>query len=322
MNKRMSKNMVKKLSLLGLLLSAAFLSNAQQDPQFSYNMFNQLVTNPGFSGINQAICATAVHRTQWMGFEGHPVTTSFAMDAYLESITSGVGLIVLSDNIGFEKNVGIKGNYAYQLEVGDGTLGIGIALGFNSKSLDGDWSSPASLEDANTNVYTDPAIPHSEKHGAFDMGFGAFYSANNLYGGLGINHVITSKYSFEMEKPPFLARHYYLTAGYNYQLPNPLFELRPSIFIKSDGVTNQYNLNMLMLYNKRFWGGLSYRFSGDLVFQVGMILPNNLKFGLAYDFTMSDIGSYTSGSVEVFVSYCFNMSIKRSKGTYKSVRFL
>lgn len=318
----MSKNMVKKLSLLGLLLFAAFVSNAQQDPQFSYNMFNQLVTNPGFSGINQAICATAVHRTQWMGFEGHPVTTSFAMDAYLESITSGVGLIVLSDNIGFEKNVGIKGNYAYQLEVGDGTLGIGIALGFNSKSLDGDWSSPASLEDANTNVYTDPAIPHSEKHGAFDMGFGAFYSANNLYGGLGINHVITSKYSFEMEKPPFLARHYYLTAGYNYQLPNPLFELRPSIFIKSDGVTNQYNLNMLMLYNKRFWGGLSYRFSGDLVFQVGMILPNNLKFGLAYDFTMSDIGSYTSGSVEVFVSYCFNMSIKRSKGTYKSVRFL
>jgi len=318
----MSKNMVKKLSLLGLLLFAAFLSNAQQDPQFSYNMFNQLVTNPGFSGINQAICATAVHRTQWMGFEGHPVTTSFAMDAYLESITSGVGLIVLSDNIGFEKNVGIKGNYAYQLEVGDGTLGIGIALGFNSKSLDGDWSSPASLEDANTNVYTDPAIPHSEKHGAFDMGFGAFYSANNLYGGLGINHVITSKYSFEMEKPPFLAIHYYLTAGYNYQLPNPLFELRPSIFIKSDGVTNQYNLNMLMLYNKRFWGGLSYRFSGDLVFQVGMILPNNLKFGLAYDFTMSDIGSYTSGSVEVFVSYCFNMSIKRSKGTYKSVRFL
>lgn len=322
MNKRIFKNMMKRLSILGLLLITTLISNAQQDPQFSYNMFNQLLTNPGFTGMNQAICASAIHRTQWMGFEGHPITTGFMLDAYLEKISSGAGLTILSDNIGFEKNIGIKGNYAYQLEIGDGLLGIGIGLGFNSKSLDGDWSSPVSLEDPNANVYLDPSIPHSEKHGAFDMGFGAFYSSNNIYGGLGINHVITSKYSFETEKPPFMARHYYLTAGYNYQLPNPLFELRPSFFIKSDGVTNQINLNLLLLYNKRFWGGMAYRFSGDLVFQVGMILPNNLKFGLAYDFTMSDIGSYTSGSVEIFVNYCFNMSMKSSKGSYKSVRFL
>ena len=65
---------------LGLLVSLVFsgsLALAQQDPQFSQNMFAKLAVNPGFAGANDAICATLLYRNQWTGFGGEPKTMLF-----------------------------------------------------------------------------------------------------------------------------------------------------------------------------------------------------------------------------------------------------
>jgi len=50
---------------------------AQQDPVFSQNMFNILTYNPGIAGTSGMICATAINRQQWLGFDGSPRTTIF-----------------------------------------------------------------------------------------------------------------------------------------------------------------------------------------------------------------------------------------------------
>ncbi len=319
--------MRKKLSGLIIVLISLTLWNSdsygQQEPQFDFFPYVHLLTNPGYTGMGQAICATMDHRQQWMGFEGNPVTTGFAVSSFLENITSGVGLIVIQDKLGFEQNSHIKLSYAYHMSVGDGILGVGAALGVKIKSLQPDnWQSYTTLENQNLNPYDDPAIPHAGKKTAFASSLGAFYMTDYLYAGLGIDNLIQSKLNYETGEEYFLKRHYYLTAGYYYTLPNPIYEIKPSFFLSSDGVVNQYTLTASLVYNKSLVGGLGYRFGESVIIHAGYQFPFNLTVALAYDLNVSKIAKYNNGSFEVVLNYCFNVSASGGRGAYKSVRFL
>ena len=119
-----------------------------------------------------------------------------------------------------------------------------------------------------------------------------------------------------------MSRHYYLTAGYTVQLPNPSLELLPSIFVFSDGKVAQFNITSLVRYNKKVWGGVSYRAGDALIGTVGFELFNGIRIGYAYDFPLSDIRKNTSWSHEFMVNYCFDLSLGKSAMRYKSIRFL
>jgi type IX secretion system PorP/SprF family membrane protein len=119
-----------------------------------------------------------------------------------------------------------------------------------------------------------------------------------------------------------LARHYYATAGYILQLPNPALELLPSFFALSDGRTIQFSATSLIRYNKKAWAGVSYRPGDAVVGIAGIELFNGIRVGYAYDFPTSDIRKNTSGSHEFMVNYCFSLSMGKSPMRYKSIRFL
>jgi type IX secretion system PorP/SprF family membrane protein len=311
---------VRNIGVFLFLMASTVVALSQSDPQFSFNRYNHLTVNPGYAGINQVICATAIHRQQWIGFEGHPVSTVFNLSGYLRKISSGIGLSVLSDNIGFQKNVGLHLNYSYQLELADGLLGIGLGMGFLNVGFTGTdgFVTPSSLEGTGV-VANDPAIPKDGTHTSFDADMGAFYASDQFFVGLSSTHL--TQPTITTDKKAFLKRHYYLVAGYNYQMPNPLLEVRPTLMVKSDGVVNQYSMTALLLYNKTFWGGLGYRLADAVILQVGWIAKNNLRVGVAYEITTSDIGAYSSNSMEIMLNYCFSVS-GGGRGRYGSVRFL
>ena len=81
---------------------------AQQDPQFTMNMFNRLYANAGYAGSNNGICANALHRQQWVGFDGRPITTVVNVDATVKALHGGVGLSILSDKLGAQYSGGVK----------------------------------------------------------------------------------------------------------------------------------------------------------------------------------------------------------------------
>jgi len=313
---------MKKLIFISLVISFALNSGAQQDPQFSQYMFNQMAINPGYAGSSDMICATLLNRQQWVGFTGAPSSTVFHINAAVKpfGISSGVGLFIMNDQAGFNKNLNISGSYAYRLDLGPGKLGIGINFGMYNQSLEPEWFIPDS--DHHTDVNGDPLIPaNSESVFVFDMGFGLFYKTDELYVGLSTTHLNEPKFKYS-EGSPFLTRHYYFTAGYNFQLPNPLFEILPSIQILSDGATSEITLNANTLYNKKFWGGVSYKLGSAVVGMLGIQLFNGIKLGYAYEFPTSDIIQGTTGSHEFMVNYCFSLGMERSPRRYKSVRFL
>ena len=73
------------------------------------------------------------------------------------------------------------------------------------------------------------------------------------------------------------------------------------------------NFNINLLYDNKFWGGASYRLGDAYTAMVGMELVNGIKFGVAYDFLTTDIGTYSSGSFEAIIGYCFQVSREPGK---------
>jgi len=295
---------------------------SQQDPLSSHYMFNTMTYNPGIAGTSGMICATALNRQQWIGFKGAPSTTVFNFSApvSLFKIKSGVGLLIENDNIGFDKDINLSAVYSYLMELGQGKLGIGISLGMLNKTLNPDWQIPNG--DGFTPPDQDPLIPgNKESFVAFDAGFGLYYRADKYYVALSATHLTQPKIKFT-KGLPYISRHYYLTAGYTVQLPNPSFELLPSVFAFSDGKVIQFTATSLLRYNKKIWGGVSYRAGDAITGLVGFELYNGIRIGYAYDFPMSDIRKTTSGSHEFMVNYCFDISLGKSTMKYKSIRFL
>lgn len=310
-----------------LLIVTCITALPQQDPVSSQYMFNTLTYNPGVAGTSGMICATALNRQQWVGFKGAPSTTVFnvAAPVSLFKRKHGVGIVIESDDVGFDNDLNLSGIYTYLIDLNIGKLGIGINLGMISKSLDPEWYIPDG--DQFTPPEQDPLIPVTKENFiAFDAGAGLYLMADRYYAAVSVTHLNQPKIRYTKEGgddvTTYVSRHYYLTAGYNIQLSNPSFEILPSIFAYSDGKAIQFSITSLVRYNKKVWGGVSYRAGDALIGMAGLELYNGLRIGYAYDFTLSDIRRTTSGSHELMVNYCFDISLGRSPMRYKSIRFL
>ncbi len=312
---------MKRIKALSIFLLVFFLSvEAQQDPTFSQVRTILPLINPAASGSKDRICLNAAHREQWVGFDGAPSQSFFGADGAFSFFGAdhGIGLNILNDIYGFNSDLGIGLNYAYRFDIANGKLAVGVNVGFVNKALDPDWIIPDGLG----SVQGDRYIPQNkESRVAFDMGLGIFYRSDNLFLGISTTHLNQSRIRYE-NATPYLVRHYYLTAGYNYQLANPLFEIMPTIMIQSDGKANQIYLNTNVRYNKRFWGGVSYRAGDAIVGILGVELFNGVKVGYSYDFAVSRIMKHSSGSHELTIGYCFDLSLDRTPQKYKSIRFL
>ncbi len=294
----------------------------QQDPVVSHYMFNTQTYNPAFSGMSGMITATALTRQQWVGFPGAPSTMIFNVNTpfSLFGLRSGAGLLVEADKYGFSNDIELNLSYSALIPAGSGTLGAGFSVGLLNKTLAPEWFIPSGT--SHTPPSGDPLIPENdESFLAFDISAGVFYQGLNYYAGLSVTHLNQPKIKYS-ETATYVSREYYLTAGYYFQLPNPSLELIPSVFIVNDGATTQYLATGMIRYNKKIWGGVSYRISDAITGFAGVELYNGLKIGYGYDFPISEIRKGTSGSHEFMVSYSFDLGLGRSVTKYKSIRFL
>ena len=312
--------------LIGLLCGFSMLFDivAQQDPQYSQYMFNQMAVNPGYAGSHDVVCLSAVHRQQWVGIEGAPVTSVFTVNTPFKMFGAvhGIGLTMMSDQLGFDQNVSVGLDYAYRFSVGPGKLGIGVSGMFLKKALSAKWHIPGGVD-----WNSDPAIPgESESVMGFDMGLGVFYRAENAYLGFSSTHLLEPalKYKDKPQAKSTLKRHYYATAGTVFPMNNPAWEMAPSLMVYSDGTSSQFTANVNMMYGKKVWGGVGYRLSEAIIAMIGVDLFNGMKVGYSFDYTYSNLRNYVSagGSHEVMISYCFSLVKEKVVKKYKSVRFL
>jgi type IX secretion system PorP/SprF family membrane protein len=316
--------MKKIISFLYLLFIVKLAAFSQQDPQFTNYMEYKLGFNPGFAGTDGTISGLILNRYQWEGFKGAPRTLVFSANASVTAFGSpgGVGINVVDDQIGFAKNTQINVNYSYIKALSIGNLGIGLSLGLFNQSINGEWEVPEDNLGIYTQPESDPLIPQGDvSQMTFDMGFGLYLKSNKYYLGASVTHINQASIKYDKIEYYFLVRHYYLMGGYNIKLSDPLFVVRPSFLFKSDLAGWQMDLNTNIIFDERFWGGITYRFRDAIALLLGMEMENGLRFGYSFDLVTSAIGRDGFGSHEIYVSYSLDLERNRTQ-KYKSIRFL
>jgi type IX secretion system PorP/SprF family membrane protein len=304
---------MKKLLTLVSACVIASQSFGQQDPQFSQNMFNKLYVNPAFAGSSEAICAYGIYRAQWVNFDGAPKTFVAGIDAPFFDNKVGVGLSVSNDNVNFENILTVKLAGAYHFDLGSAKLGAGIDVDFLQQSYDGDYVLPQ------PQFNNDPAIPDNTSDGGFDLGAGLYLSSEKFYLGASATHLLQPELTFGDANKEFRT-HLYGMIGYSFDI-TPSVALKPSVHVKNVTDNTTFDINLNAHINERFWIGGSYRNEDAIVAMLGMNITEKLRLGYSYDFTTSDIKTYSDGTHEIMLGYCF-MKKKKPVPIGKNVRFL
>ncbi|MBC7382911.1 MAG: type IX secretion system membrane protein PorP/SprF [Bacteroidia bacterium] len=327
----------------------SFVSNkirAQQDPHYSQFMFNKLTYNPGFAGATDGkICVSLLNRAQWVGFGGKTVdglaqgdapsnligSINSALSSSSEKFLSriGVGLTFSKDQLGFETTVMPKLGLSYRHPFGDqNVLALGVGVGLMQKSLDGSKLKPQQSGD--------PKIPNVLVNGsATDIDLGLYYTKASLlgiftefYAGLSVTHLNQSKITYDWSGSTVVNNkmHYYFITGAEYAINNTL-SLQPNIIVKKDPAKIQTDLNCYLIWNQNIRGGLTWRPTDAVVVLGGYQFPSigqdgkfgALYIGYSYDLTTSKIITYSSGSHEIIVRYCFGLKVPKKTRPIRAV---
>ncbi|MDB4292376.1 type IX secretion system membrane protein PorP/SprF [Maribacter sp.] len=306
------------ISLFFLLLSWA-CSHAQQDPQYTQYMYNMSVVNPAYTkGERGLLNLGTLYRSQWQNTVGAPNTlTFFGHSALSDKVEMGVSIV--SDRIGDgalkENNLAI--DFAYILKLDDkSNISLGLKGGLtNFESNFNGFRLP--------DIQDDPAFAENLNSSFPIVGVGAFYNRGNFYAGVSAPNLLTSKHIENVDgisKFGSEAVHVFLTSGYVYELNSDL-KLKPSTLIKMvKGAPFVFDASLNVLLYDRFEVGTSYRLGDSVSAMFNMAVIPSVRIGYSYDYTLSNLSSFSAGSHEIFVLFDLDLLGLR-KGYDKSPRF-
>lgn len=302
-----------------------FVAFSQQDPQYTQYMYNQNIINPGYTTNDVGIINFgAFNRSQWASAEGAPTTFNFFAHAPLSEKIE-VGFSLVSDNIGDDvvKENNFYADVAYILNLNENhKLSFGLKAGFTSfqSNFDGFLFPDDNLI---SGILTNDTAFENQNTIFPNLGAGLFYYTNTYYLGASAPNVLKTK---QLERVDGIERlgseeiHFFFTGGYIFNLSSSV-KLKPAFMTKVvQGSPVVLDTSINVLFNNRFEAGLAYR-SSDAVsalFNIGVTTA--LRIGYAYDYTLSNLGDFNSGSHEIMVLYDLDLTGLK-KGYDKSPRF-
>jgi type IX secretion system PorP/SprF family membrane protein len=326
-----------KKSLLSVFVFtiAIGVAVAQQKPQYSQYVFNNLLLNPAVTGIENYTDVKAGYRSQWTGLDGAPVTSYITLSAplgadfvrgdatampayggenplsrlYTQNYQAaephhGIGFTIVSDVAGSISTTNIDANYAYHLGLSPTVnLALGVSAGFEHTSL-------------NTAILTlenplDPAISNgNNSQWKPDLNVGLWLYSSNYYVGASVQQVITENLYFSTNTKTYnqskTVPHYFFTGGVKLFLADDL-TLLPSVLVKFiQPVPTTFDLNLKLAFKDRFWIGGAYRKDDSFSGLVGFNLSSLINVGYSYDYTTSALRNVSNGTHEIVIGIMLN----------------
>ena len=122
--------------LILVLIFSCILSFSQQDAQFTQYMYNTSNVNPAYAGSRNVLSIFGLHRTQWVGLDGAPVTNNININSPIGS-NIGVGLGIVNDKIGVSDENNISADFSYTIQALDNyKLAFGLKASANILNVD------------------------------------------------------------------------------------------------------------------------------------------------------------------------------------------
>jgi len=291
-----------------LVLTGITNSFAQQLPQFTQYMYNTISINPAYAGSREALSIVALNRNQWAGFDGGPQTMTLSAHTPLNNEKVGVGLSFVKDELGYQEFTSIYADFSYTIGLGgDHKLAFGLKGGVTLHDI-------GLFSDVDTALPGDPLYGNDVSSATPNAGAGLFFYSDKYYVGLSTPNMIKSVHLDEDgAKYGTEELHYFLTAGYVFQLTENT-KFKPSFLVKSSfEAPISFDINANFLFYDKFEIGASYRNEDSFSGLVGFAFTDSIRVGYAYDHILTDISEAAKGSHEVFLQFDLNFPKKVSR---------
>ena len=282
--------------LLFALMFTGVVSFAQQDAQFTQYMYNTINVNPAYAGSRGAMSIFALHRTQWVGLDGAPVTNTVSVNTPLNGSNLGLGVSLINDKIGPTQDNTISADLSYTIPTSETfKLSFGIKATADLFNLDVTKLNPVDATDASLQNYN-KFTPN--------IGAGIYLHSDKAYIGFSVPNFIETKNYNDNEVAIYKEKiNYYLIAGYVFDMGD-LVKFKPTLLSKMvQGAPLQVDVSGNFLFNNKFMIGIAYRWSAALSAMVGFQVTDGMYVGYGYDRETTNLKNYNSGSHEIFLRY-------------------
>jgi type IX secretion system PorP/SprF family membrane protein len=304
---------MKKHLLIIAVILFTISAKSQQNPQYTQYVYNMNIINPAYAGSKEALNLNFLARTQWVGIDGAPQTITLGAHTPLKK-NLGLGLSVIIDKLGPVQEQNIYADVSYTLNLkNNAKLAFGLKAGVTAFNL---CLTCLNSVDTETAGFLDRAANKTLPN----IGAGLFYYTNKFYLGFAMPNLLET---FHFEKTGNQITngsektHFFLNSGYVFDLSRDV-KLKPSMMVKAaQGAPLSIDLSGNVLIYEKLELGLSYRVTESVSALINVRARKNLRVGYAYDYTLTSLGDFNSGSHEIFL--LFNFESERNK--IRSPRF-
>lgn len=327
--KTMCRNII---VLVAIVLMFGFEMRGQVDAQLSQYWAIPTYYNAGASGSSEYLRINGGARLQWLGIENAPQSFLGQVDMPLNLFGKriGVGAGLQSETMGLFSNLNINAQVSYKIKLLKGELSIGAQVGYLEQKFKGTEVEVPDNDDYHDS--SDQAIPTQDlKGGTVDISAGIFYTHKYFWVGVSGLHLLepTVKMGLEgsestasQEYETVVPRTLYFMGGSNIPLKNTLFELQPSLMVKTDFSVFSAEITARARYNKFLSFGVGYRWKEAVMIMAGAEYKN-FFVGYAYDYPLSAIAKASSGSHELLVGYKMKIDLSgKNKNKHRSIRIM
>ena len=307
---------MKKIYFILFFILVSFVANAQQLPQYSNYMVNDYVMNPAIGGSNPYFEAKSNNRYQWIGITDAPRTYILSVQGPTKNLKMGLGGLLFTDIVGPTRRTGIYLSYAYHLKVSEKVkVSLGLSGGLLQFTVDG---SKITLRDPSDLVISNGI--QSVLMPDFGAGVYVYSTDKKWYVGASVPQILQNKINFfdnSTTSLSKLATHFYASAGYKFNL-NDNFKIEPSTCIKYvKPAPLQFDIGLRAIYQEKIWIGGAFRYLDAVSAMVGYVMQGNITFAYSYDFTLTNIKKYSTGTHELMIGIKFH-KVKNSNDNLKT----
>lgn len=261
------------LSLLFCLASAVAFS--QQDPIYAQYMFNPLLFNPAYSGLNNNFNAMVGYRTQWMGLEGQPQTMNATLHSSLVKNKVGLGLVVSNDRIGSLSATEINATFAYKLQLENKTFSFGMQTGVQNFNN--------SMNGINPFDTTDDLFLNGERGTRINLGAGMALKGEKYFIGLSVPRLLPTTFKSGDQQVDLYNQHLYLMGAYVHYL-NEHIRIKPAVLLRGvKGAPASVDVSLNFNFNNIHTAGVFSRNFNTYGLLLQTLLKEQYRFGYVFE---------------------------------------
>lgn len=315
---------MRHIIFLKVFFLVAMTGKGQQVYQFSQYLQNLYILNTATAGLHDYTEVNLSYRKQWVGINNSPtsyyvsantplgkrlnikpeassvrISSPKAYEGIERKSFHAIGGYAAQDNFG-PFGITMAGlSYTFHLPISDQlTISFSPSTSFSTATFDPTKAVPEIAGDPTYAAY----LANRTQSSQMDINLAFWLYHTKYFLGYSSDQLVQDRLRLTNQVTlEELKAHHNVIAGYHFKLSRDI-TLTPSVLIRYvDQSPLAVDFNTRLDYQDRFWAGLSYRNTQSIIGMFGLHLSNTLRFGYAFDFTLSSVQLQNAGSHEVML---------------------